>query len=169
MLTVLVSIPAAFAAGSVALMGFGLDSGVEVVASLVAVSALRSPTGGGNRHVRAIGLAFVAIAVYLVVQATYVLVTRAEPEPSPVGIVLLLLTVLVMTTLAYLKQRVSRQLGNVVVAAEARVTYIESADAVLVLAALVANAALGLWWADPIGGLALAAYSLWEAWEHREA
>ena len=86
-LTVAISLPAAFAAGSVALGGFGLDSGVEVAASLLALSSLRGKgTGHDRRNVRLIRVAFVAIAVYLVVQAGYVLLTRAEPEPSPLGI-----------------------------------------------------------------------------------
>lgn len=166
-ITVVVALPAAIAAGSIALIGFGLDSGVEVVASLITVSALRGAPGTIDRHVRAISVAFVVIGVYLAVQATYSLLTREAPEPSPVGIVLLSLTVVVMTCLAYLKGRASRDLGNAVAIAEARVTLIDSADSALVLAALVANAAFGLWWADPLGGLVLGGYSLWEAWEHR--
>lgn len=167
-LTVVVSLPAAFAAGSVALAGFGLDSGVEVAASLVVVASLRGDPGSHQaRYLRLIQLAFVAIAVYLIAQAAFVLLSRDEPEPSPVGIVLLILTVVVMTVLAVLKRRAAAHAGNAVAAAEARVTAIDSADSALVLAALVANAALGWWWADPLGGLILAAYSLWEAFEHR--
>jgi divalent metal cation (Fe/Co/Zn/Cd) transporter len=166
--TVAVSLPAAFVAGSVALGGFGLDSGVEVAASLVAVSALR---GNQLRHqardVQLIRAAFVAIALYLVVQAGFVFLTHSEPEPSPVGIALLAATVVVMTTLAVMKRRVGRELGNATVAAEARVTLIDSLDAALVLGALVASAVFGWWWADPVGGLFLAAYSLHEAMESR--
>ncbi len=167
-LTVAVSLPAAVAAGSVALAGFGLDSGVEVAASLVVLAALRGdPAEHQARYLRLIRLAFVAIAVYLVAQAAFVLLRHDEPRPSPVGIVLLVMTVVVMSTLAVLKRRAAKQLGNAVAAAEARVTLIDSADSALVLAALVANAAFGWWWADPLGGVALAAYSLWEAFEHR--
>ncbi|MCY7418063.1 MAG: cation transporter [Chloroflexi bacterium] len=166
-LTVIISLPAAVVAGSVALAGFGLDSAVEVAASIVAVAALRGSADHQARYLRLIRLAFVAIAVYLVVQAVYVLARRDEPDPSPVGIVLLILTVIVMTTLAVLKRRAALQAGNAVAVAEARVTLIDSGDAALVLVALVANAALGWWWADPLGGLIIAGYSLWEAWEHR--
>jgi divalent metal cation (Fe/Co/Zn/Cd) transporter len=165
--TVVVSIPAAIAAGSVALAGFGLDSGVEIGASAVALASL-SRGHVNPRDVRLIRLAFVAIAVYLVAQAGYVFVTGAEPEPSPLGVVLLAATVVVMTTLAVLKRRAGGELGNVAVSAEARVTFIDSFDSMLVLAALVANAAFGLWWADPLGGLLLAAYSLHEAMEQKE-
>ena len=164
-----VSLPAAFVAGSVALAGFGLDSGVEVAASLVAVSALRHDQLRHQvRNVRLIRAAFVAIAIYLVVQASVVFLTGNEPEASPVGIGLLAVTVVVMTTLAVMKRRVGGELGNATVAAEARVTLIDSVDAALVLVALTANAALGWWLADPIGGLFLAAYSLHEAIEQRE-
>ena len=167
-LTVIVSLPAAFAAGSVALGGFGLDSGVEVAASALAISAVRGgSTGSQRRNLALIRVAFVAIAVYLVAQAGYVLLSGDRPDASPVGIGLLLATVVVMTTLAVLKRRVGRELQNAVVTAEAKVTLIDSLDSALVLIALVANAALGLWWADPVGGLILAAYSLHEAAEKR--
>jgi len=98
-LTVAVSLPAAVAAGSVALAGFGLDSGVEVAASLVVLAALRGdPAEHQARYLRLIRLAFVAIAVYLVAQAAFVLLRHDEPRPSPVGIVLLVMTVVVMST-----------------------------------------------------------------------
>ncbi|HUR16180.1 MAG TPA: cation transporter [Candidatus Limnocylindrales bacterium] len=168
MLTVVVSLPAAIVAGSVALAGFGLDSGVEVGAGVVALAALRgNPAANRARHVLLLRLAFVAIAIYLIAQAAYVFLSDDRPEPTAVGIGLLLLTVIVMTLLAIAKRRVSVQLGNAAVAAEARITLIDSADSALVLAALVANAAFGWWWADALGGLALAAYSLWEAFETR--
>jgi divalent metal cation (Fe/Co/Zn/Cd) transporter len=166
--TVAVALPAALAAGSIALLGFGLDTCVEIGASVVALLAVRG-SGGRPWHARAIAGAFVLIGLYLGAQSILALVTHREPQPSPVGIVLLAITVVVMSSLAYLKARNSRALGNRVASAEARVTLIDSADSALVLAALVANAAFGLWWADPLGGLILAAYSLWEAWENHEA
>jgi divalent metal cation (Fe/Co/Zn/Cd) transporter len=166
-LTVIVSLPAAFAAGSVALAGFGLDSGVEVGASFIAIRAVRGDPGlDRGRSVTLVRLAFVAIAVYLVGQAGYVFLSGDRPDASPVGIGLLLATVIVMTTLALLKRRVGRELHNAVVTAEAKVTLIDSFDSALVLLALLANAAFGLWWADPVGGLILAAYSFHEAAEN---
>lgn len=165
-LTVIVSLPAAFAAGSVALAGFGLDSAVEVAASLVVIAALwGDPAADRRRHLRLIRVAFVAIGVYLVLQAVYVVLRGEKPEASPIGIALLVVTVVVMTALAILKRRVGAQLGNEVVSAEARVTLVDSADSAVVLVALVANAAFGFWLADPLGGLFVAAYAFHEAYE----
>lgn len=165
-LTVAVSLPAAAASGSVALTGFGLDSAVEIAASLIVVTALRGdPAANQGRYIRLLRVAFVAIGIYLVAQAGYVIWRGERPQASPVGIVLLALTVVVMTTLAILKRRIGREMGSAVVSTEAKVTLIDSVDSAVVLVALLANATLGLWIADPLGGLFVAAYAFHEALE----
>jgi divalent metal cation (Fe/Co/Zn/Cd) transporter len=144
---------AAVAARSVALAGFGLDSLIEIGASMVVVWEL---SGAGEerqrRGLRLIGYAFAALAVYLLVQSTVVLAAGYHPRHSLLGIVWTAVTAAVMFALAAAKARTGRALGNPVLRAEGRVTMIDGILAAAVLGGLVLNAALGWWWADPAAG-----------------
>lgn len=157
---------AAFAARSVALAGFGLDSLIEILASTVVVWQL-TDTGGSRERtaMRIIGGAFLALAVYIAAQATYLLVTGGSPAPSPLGIAWTALTCLVMLGLAFGKARTGAQLGNPVLQTEGRVTLIDAYLAGAVLIGLVLNAAIGWWWADPLAGFVIVFYGLKEGWE----
>jgi divalent metal cation (Fe/Co/Zn/Cd) transporter len=156
----------ALAARSVALAGFGLDSLIEIGASTVVIWEL-SGTGElrQRRALRLIGAAFAALALYLVVQSTVVLITNYHPAPSPAGIAWTAITALAMFTLAAGKARTGALLGNPVLRTEGRVTLIDGILAVAVLAGLVLNAALGWWWADALAGYVLVLYAAREAWE----
>jgi divalent metal cation (Fe/Co/Zn/Cd) transporter len=161
---VVVVLAAALAARSVALAGFGLDSGIEIVASLVVVWQL---TGAATpdrerRALRLIGTAFLALAAYVLVQSTVTLATRAHPHRSPVGVAWLAATFLVMLALAGGKGRTGRALGSPVLQTEARVTLVDAYLAGSVLAGLVGNAALGWWWADPVAALVIVYYGVRE-------
>lgn len=160
---ILVLTIAATGARSVALVGFGLDSLIEIGASTVVIWEL-SGTGGRRqrRALRLIGAAFAFLAVYLAVQSTAVLVTSHHANPSPLGIVWTAVTALVMFALAAGKARTGTALGNPVLRAEGRVTFVDGLLAVAVLAGLVLNAALGWWWADPVAGYVLAFYAVRE-------
>jgi divalent metal cation (Fe/Co/Zn/Cd) transporter len=151
---------AARGARSVALAGFGLDSLIEIGASTVVIWEL-SDTGEPRqrRALRLIGGAFAALAVYLLVQSTWVLVTGYHPRHSAAGIVWTAATASVMVLLAAGKARTGAALGNPVLRAEGRVTMIDGGLAVAVLAGLVANAGLGWWWADPLAGYVLVYYA----------
>jgi divalent metal cation (Fe/Co/Zn/Cd) transporter len=155
---------AALAARSVALAGFGLDSLIEIGASLVVIWEL-SATGERRRAraLRLIGLAFAALAVYLAVQSTAVLLAGYRPEPSPAGIVWTAATALAMFGLAAGKARTGGALDNPVLRAEGRVTLIDGLLALAVLAGLVLNLAAGWWWADPAAGYVLVLYGAREA------
>lgn len=159
---------AAYTAHSVAAAGFGLDSLIEIGASVVVVWELKAGSGPGDearqrRAVRLIGLAFVALAVFLVVQAIIVLTGGVHPRHSPLGIAWTAITAAVMFALASGKARVGRALGNPVLLAEGKVTFIDGMLAVAVLVGLLLNAALGWWWADPVAGLVLVGYAVTEA------
>lgn len=155
---------AAVTAGSVALAGFGLDSLIEIFASLVVVWHLKNVEGSmEQRAIRLIGLAFVGLAIYLSAQALYALGTRAEPATSPVGIAWLSATFVAMLLLAAGKARTGRALRNRVLVSEARVTLVDAILAGAVLVGLVADAGLGWWWADPLAGLVIVAYAVREA------
>jgi divalent metal cation (Fe/Co/Zn/Cd) transporter len=154
---------AAVAARSVALAGFGLDSLIEIGASVVVVWEL-SGTGEERqrRALRLIGYAFAALAVYLLAQSTWVLAAGYRPRHSVLGIVWTAVTAAVMLALAAGKARTGRALGNPVLAAEGRVTTADGILAAAVLAGLVLNAALGWWQADPAAGYVLVCYAAWE-------
>jgi divalent metal cation (Fe/Co/Zn/Cd) transporter len=154
---------AAWDARSVALAGFGLDSLIEILASVVVVWEL---SGAGEarqrRALRLIGVAFAGLAVYLLAQSTIVLVAGFRPHHSPVGIAWTAVTAVVMAALAAGKARTGAALGNPVLRTEGRVTLIDALLAAAVLAGLVLNAALGWWWADPLAGYVLVFYALRE-------
>jgi divalent metal cation (Fe/Co/Zn/Cd) transporter len=155
---------AAVVARSVALAGFALDSVIEIFASVVVVWQLRGgvdPTRE-RRAARLIGIAFFALAVYLVGQTLVTLALDVRPDSSPLGIAWLAATCVVMFSLAAAKARTGRELGNRVLQTEAKVTAVDGSLAAAVLLGLVLNTTLGWWWADIAGGLVVIAYGLRE-------
>ena len=150
----------AVSARSVALAGFGLDSLIEIGASVVVVWEL---TGAGEsrqrRALRLIGGAFALLALYLLVQATVVLLARHHAGHSTTGIAWTALTAAAMFLLSWGKARTGAALGNVVLLTEGRVTLVDGILATSVLAGLALNAALDWWWADPVAGFVLVYYA----------
>ena len=157
---------AAISARSVALAGFGLDSLIEIGASIVVIWEL-SGTGEERqrRGLRLIGCAFAALAFYLLMQSTVVLASGYHPHHSVPGIIWTAVTAAVMFVLAAGKARTGRTLGNPVLQTEGRVTLIDGILATAVLLGLVLNAALGWWWADPAAGYVLVFYAAREVRE----
>jgi len=157
---------AAGLAGSVALAGFGLDSLIEIFASVVVVWQL---TGSATPHrerraMKLIGAAFCALAIYVLAQSSYTMLAQVHPATSPGGIAWLALTCVAMLALAWSKARTGRALHNPVLETEARVTLVDAYLAGAVLAGLVLNALLGWWWADPAAGLVIVYYGAREGW-----
>ncbi len=160
---VAVLIVAAVAAGSVALAGFGLDSLIEIGASVVVVWQLKNPGHARERRaLRLIGGAFIALAIYIGAQAAYTLVSASHPHSSTLGIIWTAATVVVMLALAAGKARTGKALDNPVLQTEGRVTLIDAYLATAVLLGLVLNATAGWWWADPLAGLVIVYYGLRE-------
>lgn len=155
---------AAVRAHSVALAGFGLDSLVEIGASIVVLWEL-SATGADRqrRALQLIAIAFLALAAYLTVQAIIVLVAGYHPRHSPLGIAWTAITAAAMFALATGKNHTGKQLTNPVLITEGRVTVIDGVLACAVLLGLALNAAVGWWWADPAAGLVIIYYALREA------
>jgi divalent metal cation (Fe/Co/Zn/Cd) transporter len=151
---------AAISARSVALAGFGLDSLIEIGASIVVVWEL-SGTGEARQRLglRLIGGAFAVLAAYLLVQSTLVLATGHHPRPSMLGIGWTAVTAAVMFSLAAGKVRTGKALENPVLATEGRVTLIDGLLAAAVLLGLILNAGAGWWWADPAAGYVLVCYA----------
>jgi divalent metal cation (Fe/Co/Zn/Cd) transporter len=154
----------AITASSVAIAGFGLDSLIEIGASVVVVWEL-SGTGLARqrRALRLIGIAFVLLAIYLTAQSVVALVTAHHASASLGGILWTAVTAIVMFSLATGKSRTGRALGNPVLIAEGRVTFVDGLLAVAVLLGLVLNFVFGWWWADPAAGFVIVYYAIREA------
>jgi divalent metal cation (Fe/Co/Zn/Cd) transporter len=156
----------AFKANSTALAGFGLDSLIEIFASVVVVWQLRGVAQAREqRALRLIGSAFFLLAAYVLCQSVWTVATRSHPAPSLLGMAWLVITVLAMSLLAYGKLVTGRALGNVTLRTEARVTLIDAALAAAVLVGVGLNALLGFWWADPLAGLVIVYYGFKEGRE----
>jgi divalent metal cation (Fe/Co/Zn/Cd) transporter len=151
---------AAIGARSVALAGFGLDSLIEIGASIVVIWEL-SGTGEKRRRrgLGLIGYAFAALALYLLIQSTLVLATGYHSQHSPLGIAWTAVTAVAMFGLAAGKARTGLALDSPVLRAEGRVTTIDGILAVAVLLGLALNAKIGWWWADPAAGYVLVFYA----------
>lgn len=169
-LEVFVTIGLGVAAGSLALIAFGLDSLVEVFASLVVIWHMapgeESHRGGRDRRaLRLVGGAFAALTVYLVVAGARSLLLHEEPDSSPLGIAYLAVTAVVMFGLARWKRRVGTGLDSDPFRAEAAMTFLDGCLATGILTALALNLVLGWWWADPVAALLVGAAAAREARE----
>ncbi|HEX9038538.1 MAG TPA: cation transporter [Ktedonobacterales bacterium] len=150
-------------ARSVALAGFGLDSLIEIFASVIVVWQLTGASEERERRaLRLIGGAFFALAVYILGQLVVTLLTRTHPASAPLGIGWLALTLLAMLGLAYGKRVTGAALDNPVLRTEAGVTLIDALLAAAVLVGLTLNALFGWWWADPLAGLVIVYYGVKE-------
>ena len=160
-LEAVVALGAGIVAGSVALVGFGLDSVIEVTASGAAQWRLRSDLDALRRErverttLRIIGWSFLALAIYVVFDSANALLRREPPERSIVGLVLLALSAIVMPILARAKRRVARAMTSRALEADAMQTSLCAYLSVIALAGVALNTALGWWWADPVAALAM--------------
>ena len=151
-------------ARSVALAGFGLDSVIEIGASVVVLWQLSgNDERRQQRALRLIAWSFVVLASYLSAQSVLVLAQGYHARHSVLGIVWTAATAAVMFTLAVGKRSTGLSLGNAVLVTEGRVTMIDGILACAVLLGLVLNAAAGWWWADPAAGLVIVYYAIREA------
>jgi divalent metal cation (Fe/Co/Zn/Cd) transporter len=169
-----VAISAGIAAGSIALIGFGFDSTIEVGSAFVVVWQFRAELRGGydeareRRALRLIAVSFFVLATYIVVEAAReLLFVNDEASESMVGIVLAGVSLLVMQALAVAKRRTAAQLGSATLRADAAETMLCAWLSAVLLGGLLLNATVGWWWADPlaaIGIAGLAAKEGLEAW-----
>jgi divalent metal cation (Fe/Co/Zn/Cd) transporter len=161
---VIVVIAAAMAARSVALAGFGLDSLIEIFASVVVVWQLTGVNLQRERPaLRLIGIAFIALVIYLVAQLLYTFLTGTHPTPSLGGILWIAATFIAMLLLAFGKRFTGQRLKNEVLLTEGRVTLVDAYLAGAVLVGLLLNALFGWWWADPLASLVIVYYGIREA------
>ncbi len=159
-----VAIAAGTVASSVALIGFGLDSVIEV-SSAAAVAwqfAGSDPQRRERVTLRMIACSFFALAAYVTVEAVRTLGGAGEPQRSPVGIVLVAVSVVVMPGLSWAQRRAGRELGSASAVADSKQTLLCTYLSAAVLVGLILNGTLGWWWADPVAGLALAVLAVRE-------
>ena len=157
----LISILAGLAAGSVSLVGFGLDSAIEVTSGAALLWRLNRDADEAARErteritLRIVGWCFLALAAYVLFDAVKTLLYRETPERSVAGIIIAILSVIVMPLLARAKRRVAAGIGSAALTADSRQTDFCSWLAAILLGGLLLNALIGWWWADPAAGLAM--------------
>ncbi len=162
-----VAIAAGAAASSIALIGFGLDSIIEV-SSAAAVAwqfAGRDPEHRERAALRVIACSFFALAAYVTVEALRTLLGGAEPDHSTVGLVVVALSLVVMPMLSVAQRRAGRELGSASAVADSKQTLLCTYLSAAVLAGLLLNSLLGWWWADPAAALVLAVLAVKEGRE----
>ncbi|WP_433164079.1 cation diffusion facilitator family transporter [Kribbella sp. CA-247076] len=154
-----VAISAGAVSGSVALVGFGLDSIVEVASGLIILWQFRHPLPETRerRALRLIALSFFGLAAYVSFESVRALVGRSEPDASPVGIGLAVASLLVMPVLSAAQRRTGKALGSNAVVADGTQTLLCTYLSAVLLAGLVLNATVGWFWADAVAGLVIAA------------
>ena len=160
------------AAGSIALLAFGLDSLIELFAGGVLIWRLGKEWRGEQgekaerKALRLVGATFFLLAGYILLQASATLLGwLAEPRESAVGIVLVVASALIMTVLYFGKTSIARRLGSPALRAEAVESLVCDLQDLTLLVGLGANALWGWWWADPLAALALIPFLLREGWE----
>jgi divalent metal cation (Fe/Co/Zn/Cd) transporter len=164
-----IAIGAGIAASSIALIGFGVDSLIEALAGFVVLWLFTGARVGSQaaerRAQQLIAASFFVLAAYVTVESIRTLAGGQHPEASWVGIGLAVFTTLTMPLLAYVKRRVGHKLGSAATVKEASQTQLCAYLSVALLIGLVLNAAAGLWWADPLAALFIAAVAVKEGRE----
>jgi divalent metal cation (Fe/Co/Zn/Cd) transporter len=175
-LEALVGLVSGAVAGSIALIGFGFDSLIEVTSGAALLWRLRRHEDFARREaaektaLRIVGGLFFALAAYVVWESADALIRREAPRESVPGIVLAATSLIVMPILARRKRRVGKNLASDAMVADSRQTELCAYLSAILLGGLALNAAFGWWWADPAAGLAMAPIILkegWSAWRGR--
>ena len=151
-----VAVGAGLLAGSIALVGFGVDSVIESLSG--AVLLWRLAAWGEDRErvaLKIVGISFLALAAYVAFDAAKSLLAREPPDASHVGIALAVASLIVMPLLARAKRRVAATLNSQAMLADSRQTDICAYLSAILVAGLGLNALFGWWWADPVAGLVM--------------
>lgn len=159
-----VAISAGSVAGSVALVGFGLDSVVEVASGLIILWQFRHPLPETRerRALRLIALSFFGLAAYVTVESVRALLTQSSAQASGIGIGLAIASLVVMPLLSFAQRRTGKALGSNAVVADGTQTLLCTYLSAVLLVGLILNATLGWFWADPLAGLVIAAVAVRE-------
>lgn len=172
-----VAITAGIIASSVALVGFGVDSGIEVISAVGLTWRLLKAGPGADaaeegdaerKALYVVAFTFFALAAYITYEGVSALIGHEEPETTTVGIVLSVLSLAIMPALAYSKQSIGRKMGSRALQADAAETWVCSYLSFALLLGVGLYAAFGWWWADAVGALLMLPVILWQGWETLE-
>lgn len=158
----LVAVVAGAMAGSISLVGFGIDSFIEVTSGSVLLwrmsvdAEVQRRELNERRALKIVGVCFLLLAVYIAYESVLDLWSRRAPEHSVPGIALACVSLVVMPLLSRAKRRVGRALGSAAMHADAKQTEFCTYLSAILLAGLLLNALFGLWWADPVAALIMA-------------
>jgi divalent metal cation (Fe/Co/Zn/Cd) transporter len=168
----IVAIAAGIVAGSIALIGFGLDSYVEVASGIVLIWRLRKHGFGDEeeevaekRAIFFVGLTFLALALYVTFESGKKLLLHEHPDESLVGIILAIVSLIVMPLLAWYKKKIAAEINSRALRADALETLACSYLSLTLVVGLGANALFGWWWADPLAALAMVYFLIREGRE----
>ncbi len=170
----IVAIAAGWLAGSIALVGFGLDSVIETIAAIALYRRLRaevqeatdeSVEAHERRALWVVGITFLLLGAYILFEASRTLWLREAPEKTAVGIALAAASLAVMPILGWAKHRTGHALGSRALVADAKETFVCSYLSLTLLLGLGLNASLAWWWADPVAALGMVPFVLREGWE----
>jgi divalent metal cation (Fe/Co/Zn/Cd) transporter len=156
-----ISIIAGLIAGSVSLVGFGLDSMIEVTSGVALLWRLHHDLNASRREaveritLRIVGWCFIALAVYVASDSSGTLAQHEKPQRSILGIVVAAISVVVMPLLARAKRRVAASIGSAAMKADSKQADFCTYLSAILLGGLALNALLGWWWADPVAGLVM--------------
>lgn len=159
-----VAISAGQIASSAALIGFGLDSTIEVASGLIILWQFRHPLPESREQAasRLIAVSFIALAGFVTYESVSALAIGVRPDISPVGITLATLSVAIMPILSLAQRRTGRELGSSAVHADGTQTLLCTYLSAVLLTGLLANVALGWWWFDAVAALVIAVVALRE-------
>jgi divalent metal cation (Fe/Co/Zn/Cd) transporter len=169
-----VAIGAGVLAGSVALIGFGADSAIEVVSAVGLLWRLRKAgphapieeeSEAEKRALYVVAITFFLLAAYITYEGITSLWTHQEPLTSPVGIALSMLSLVVMPILAYAKQRTGKQMGSRALVGDSKETWVCSYLSLALLIGIGSYALFGWWWADSVGALVMLPVIVWQGWK----
>ncbi|MDP8931082.1 MAG: cation transporter [Actinomycetota bacterium] len=167
-----IAVTAGVIAGSVALVGFGFDSAIEVVAAGAVLWRLHTAgvEAGEEEHTRAeqrallvVAATFVLLALYIGIEAAASLISAERPEDSLLGLGLAVASLIVMPSIAIAQQRTGRQMDSDAMVADAAETWVCTYLSFALLAGVGLNLLLGWWWADPVAALAMLPVVGWQA------
>ncbi len=167
------SILAGYLASSIALIGFGLDSGIESISGAVLIWRLtrhgrvseEEEERVEKRAVRFVGVSFFILGAYILFESLRKLYSHEHPEPSLFGIIIAVLSVVIMPLLSYSKYRTAKKIRSRSLEADSRQTLVCSLLSVALIIGLGLNYLYGLWWADPVAALVIVAFIVREGYE----
>lgn len=167
------SILAGYLASSIALIGFGLDSGIESLSGAVLIWRLSlhgritacEEERVEKKAIRFVGVSFFVLGAYVLFESARKLYLHEHPEPSLFGIIIAVLSMIIMPALSLSKRKIAREIGSMSLEADSRQTLICSLLSVALIIGLGLNYLFGIWWADPVAALVIVVFIIREGYE----